>query len=233
MVKSSKKEKARTERTQELKYRVLVVDDHPIVLEGLTQLIDREPDLQVCCGAQNSASALQAAAEYSPHLAIVDLNLESSSGISLIESMASSFPHIPILVLSMYDECVYAERCLKTGARGYIMKQEPSRKMLDAIRKVLSGEVYLSENLRETMLARFIGKEPVSDASPVEMLSNRELEVYQLLGKGLKNQEIANILHISPKTVDTYIEHIKRKLNFRSLREMLLHSITFYNSTIK
>jgi DNA-binding NarL/FixJ family response regulator len=133
----------------------------------------------------------------------------------------------------MYEESVYAERCLKIGAKGYIMKQEPSRKMLEAIRKILNGEVYLSDGMREKILDRFVGNIAQPAGLPVEVLSNRELEVYQLPGKGMKKQDIADILHISPQTVDTYIEHIKRKLNFGSLREMLLHSIKFYNSAIK
>jgi DNA-binding NarL/FixJ family response regulator len=215
------------------KRRVIVVDDHPIVREGLEQLISREADLDVCCSAENAAEALQDIEKCSPDIAIIDLNLEESSGITLIENLSYSYPDLPILVLSMYDESVYAERCLKIGAKGYIMKQEPSRKMLEAIRMVLNGEVYVSDSLKEQILDKFVRNVDQPVSSPVEVLSTRELEVYQLIGKGMKKQDIADILHISPKTVDTYIEHIKRKLNFGSLREMLLHSINFYNAAIK
>lgn len=233
MVKNRKQKLVQPEGRKELKCRVFVVDDHPIVREGLAQLIDRETELHVCCSAENATDALQTVTKCNPHIAIVDLNLESSSGITLIENLSHSFPDLPVLVLSMYDESIYAERCLKLGAKGYIMKQEPSKKMIEAIRKILQGEVYLSDNMREKILNRFVGNIAQPTGSPVEVLSTRELEVFQLLGKGMKKQDIADMLHISPKTVDTYIEHIKRKMNFSSLREMLLHSIKFYNSAIK
>ena len=140
---------------------------------------------------------------------------------------------IPILVLSMHDEAIYAERCLKAGASGYIMKQEPSDKMLSAIRKVLDGKMYISSNMEKKFLSKMLSNQKVGFTSAVDVLSNRELEVYQLFGKGMKKREIADCLNLSVKTIETYVENIKKKMNFSTTHEITMHSIRFLNDSMK
>jgi DNA-binding NarL/FixJ family response regulator len=212
-------------KDKRLKNRVFIVDDHPIVRQGLTQLINEEDDLTVCGDAGDITHALQAVAECQPDIVIVDLTLQDGSGIRLVEDLLFSRPGLLILVLSMHDESIYAERCLKAGAKGYIMKQDPPEKVLFAIKKVLNGQIYVSKDLEEIFLNRFISSEFKSYTSPVERLSNRELEVFHLIGQGLKTLEIADKLNLSVKTIETYIEHIKKKMNFRDFRELFMHAV--------
>lgn len=213
------------------KHRVFIVDDHPIVREGLTELINRQKDLTVCGNAGNIPHALQAIADCRPDIALVDLTLEGGSGIRLVENLMYSDAGLSILVLSMHDESLYAKRCLKAGARGYIMKQEPPEKLLLAIRTVLKGEVYVSEELRKKLLSKIFTDKSDNYNSPVEILSTREMEVYQLLGRGFKKREIAANLILSVKTVENYIEHIKKKMHFKDAHELLMHAVTFIKDT--
>ncbi|MBI5408783.1 MAG: response regulator transcription factor [Nitrospirae bacterium] len=207
------------------KKNVFIVDDHAILREGLSRLINSEEDLTVCGEADNASDALQVIANCKPDIILVDLTLGDGSGIRLIENLMYSHPGLPTLVLSMHDESAYAERCLKAGARGYIMKQESSRELLSAIRKVLGGEIYVSDKLNVKLLHKFV-KDKFEDVdSPTKPLSNRELEVYQLLGQGLKKHEIADKLNLSVKTVETYIEHIKIKLQLKGTHEVLMHAV--------
>ena len=207
--------------------RVFLVDDHPIVRDGLTLLINREKDLMVCGVAGDVLHALHAIKSSAPDILIVDLTLEHGSGIRLIEESMHSQKNLPILVLSMHDEAVYAERCLKAGARGYIMKEESPEKTLSAIRSVLSGGVYLSDNLGKKILHEFVTGKTGGFKSPVEVLSNRELEVYQLFGKGLRKGEIAEQLNLSVKTIENNIKHIMKKLNLKGSREIVVHAARF------
>ncbi|MDH4028715.1 MAG: response regulator transcription factor, partial [Nitrospirota bacterium] len=202
----------RSSEGNKLKQRVFIVDDHAIVRDGLAQLINREKDLAVCGGAGNIPDAQQAVAECRPDAVIVDLTLEDGNGIRLIEHLACSFKDIAILVFSMHDESVYAERCLKAGARGYIMKQESPGEIISALRKVLSGKIYLSGSLSEKYLDRLVSRKGGVPVSSVELLSNRELEIYQLIGQGMKKREISEKLNLSVKTVENYMEHIKKKM---------------------
>lgn len=207
------------------KKKVFIVDDHCILREGLSHLINSEDDLVVYGEADNISDALQAIAVCNPDIVIVDITLGDGSGIRLIENLVYSHPGLPILVLSMHDESTYAERCLKTGASGYIMKQESSKKLLSAIRKVLNGEIYVSDKLNVKLLHKFVKNKFESLNFPTELLSNRELEVYQLIGQGVKKHEIAERLNLSVKTVETYIEHIKIKLQLKGTHDVLMHAV--------
>jgi DNA-binding NarL/FixJ family response regulator len=207
------------------KKKVFIVDDHAILREGLSQFINSEEDLMVCGETDNVSNALQAVADSKPDIVIIDITLEDGSGIRLTENLMYSHPGLLILVLSMHDEAEYAERCLKAGAQGYIMKQEPSKKLISAIRQVLNGEIYVSDKLNVKLLHKFVKNKFESFDSSTKPLSNRELEVYHLLGQGLKKHKIAEQLNISVKTVETYIEHIKIKLQLKSTHDVLMHAV--------
>ncbi len=211
--------------TKKSKNKVLVVDDHPIVRQGLTQLINQESDFVVCGDAGDIPQALSAIEECKPDIIIVDISLGHTSGIRLIEDLSHNYPELSILALSMHDESIYAERCLKAGAKGYIMKQEPPEKVVSALRKILEGDIYISDKLGTKLLNKFVTKRADSSGSPVELLSNRELEVFQLVGQGLKTRKIAEELNLSVKTVETYIDHIKKKMSFDDSRDLFLHAV--------
>lgn len=210
---------------QAQKKRVFIVDDHCVLREGLAHLINSEDDLVVCGEADNIADALRSVPVSSPDIVIVDITLGDGSGIRLIENLLHTHPAIPVLVLSMHDESEYAERCLKAGARGYIMKQESSSRLLSAIRKIMKGEIYVSDKLTSNLLHRFAGNRFEGVDSPTKLLSNRELEVYQFIGQGLKKNEIADRLNLSVKTVETYVEHIKIKLQLKDTHDVLVHAV--------
>jgi DNA-binding NarL/FixJ family response regulator len=206
-------------------HKVFIVDDHSILREGLSELISREKDFTVCGEAGNISDALRAIADCEPDIVIVDLALEDGSGIRLIENLVYSHTDLSILVLSMHDESIYAERCLKAGAKGYIMKHEPSGKLISALRKVLKGEVYVSEKLGTRLLNKLAANRNEISNSAFDCLSNREMEIYQLIGNGLKKQEAAEKLNLSVRTVETYIEHIKKKMNFKDIHEFVMHAV--------
>lgn len=211
------------------KKNVFIVDDHAILREGLSRLINSEEDLTVCGEADNASDALQAITNCKPDVVLVDITLGDGSGIRLIENLMYSHHGLPVLVLSMHDESAYAERCLKAGAKGYIMKQESSRELLSAIRKVLGGGIYVSDKLNVKLLHKLVKDKFEDFDSPTRPLSNRELEVYQLIGQGMKKHEIADRLNLSVKTVDTYIEHIKIKLQLKDTHEVLMHAVKYAN----
>jgi DNA-binding NarL/FixJ family response regulator len=211
--------------TMKIKSKVLIVDDHPIVRQGLIQLINQEKDFVICGDAGDIPSAKEAIAKNSPDIVLIDIALGQASGIRLIEDVVHQYPEILVIALSMHDESVYGERCLKAGARGYIMKQEEPENVIEALKKVIGGEVYISENLRDFFLNKFINKKHQSGGSSISSLSNRELEVFQLFGQGLKTQQIAAELHLSVKTIETHVEHIKRKMNFNNLHELTTNAI--------
>ena len=201
--------------------RILLVDDHPIVRQGLAQLINQEKDLEVCGEAVDRAEALAAIKQQPPSLAVVDLSLRSSDGLDLIKDIREQAPGLPVLVLSMHDESVYAERALRAGARGYIMKQEALEKVLQAIHRILAGDIYLSEKMQMRLLRAVTSVHGDAGASPVARLSDRELEVFQLTGQGLGTREIAGRLGLSIKTVESHYARIKQKLNLRNATEVL------------
>ena len=204
--------------------RIIIIDDHPIVRERLGELINQEPDLCVCGEAEDGQSALETIERTVPDLALVDISLKDTYGIELVKEIKNRYPKLKTLVLSMHDESLYAERALRAGARGYVTKQEASKKVIGAIRQVLGGGIYVSEKMAATMLWRVAGQ-PTSDGSVADRLSDRELEVFQLLGEGLAVREIATRLHLSVKTVEAHRTHIKEKLNIKTSPELLRYAI--------
>ncbi len=195
--------------------RVLIVDDHPLMRLGLRQFLTQEPDLAVCGEAANATEALAAVERSRPDLLLLDLSLTGRSGLDLLKDLRVRFPRTPVLVHSVHDELIFAERALRAGARGYLMKQESGSQLVAAVRQVLRGEIYLSERLRAPA-AKTAGRRPPAGQTPIARLTAREFEVFQLIGRGSNNQEIARQLHISIKTVEAHREHIKRKLSLDS-----------------
>jgi DNA-binding NarL/FixJ family response regulator len=201
------------------------VDDHPIVRQGLGLLINREPDLVVCGEAEDAPSALQRMASAQPDLMVIDISLDGPDGLELLKTIRLKEPILPVLILSMHEESTYAERSLRAGANGYIMKQEATERVLVAIRRILEGKVYLSERLTNKMLEQFVHGAGASNNNPLTTLSDRELEVYRLIGAGHGTRQIADELHVSVKTVESYQAHIKEKLSLRNARELVQHAI--------
>jgi DNA-binding NarL/FixJ family response regulator len=197
------------------KSSVILVDDHPVVREGLARVIEQEVDLEVCDQAKDANEALQKIESSQPDIAVIDVTLDGSHGIELVKDLKIRFPNLPILMLSMHDESLYAERSLRAGAKGYIMKQQPPQELVKAIRRVLQGEVYLSEAMTRQMLYKIAGESKVRGSSPSEVLSDREFEVFELIGQVRSTSQIATLLHLSVKTVQTHREHIKQKLSLK------------------
>jgi len=202
--------------TQKAKTRILIVDDHPIVREGLAQHINRQADLAVCAEAGTASEALQAIAKSQPDLAIVDLSLEGRSGLELIRDARDRYPKLLVLVLSIHDEPAYARRALQLGARGYIAKHEATENVIRAIHQVLAGEIYLAEGLASKLLRTVVGGYPDAEGGIVETLSDRELEVFELIGKALATRQIAEKLHVSVKTIEAHRASIKEKLQLEN-----------------
>jgi DNA-binding NarL/FixJ family response regulator len=210
------------------KANVFIVDDHPLVREWLTNLIHQQPDFLVCGEAEEAAAALQAIITIKPDVAIVDISLKEGSGIELIKNIKAHCPAVAVIVLSMHDESLYAERAIRAGARGYIMKRETTKKIIEAIRTVLGGKLYVSEWLTALFAKKFLDGHLPTDGSPIEQLSDRELEVFQLLGQGYETRQVAESLHISMKTVQTYCARIKEKLKLASALELLREAIRWH-----
>ena len=205
--------------------RVLIVDDHPMMRQGLAQLIDNEPDLKVGAEADNAGQALNLMTEQKLDLVLLDISLPDKNGLELIKDIHAIKPELPILIVSMHDEALYAERVLRAGARGYIMKQEGGKKLLQAIRQVLSGQIYVSEKMSAKILEIFSGRRSVSTTSPVERLSDREFEVFQLIGQGRGTKEIAQHLNLSVKTVEVHRAKIKEKLNVQTATDLVRYAV--------
>lgn len=210
--------------------RLLIVDDHPMMRNGLAQLIDNEGDLKVLAQADNAGQALNAVAKHKFDLALVDISLPDKNGLELIKDIRALHPGLPILVVSMHDEMIYAERVLRAGARGYIMKQEGGQKFLQAIRQVLAGQVYVSEKMSARILENFSGHQPGAAESPVRRLSDREFEVFQLIGQGVSTSEIAVRLHLSVKTVEVHRANIKQKLGLGTATELVRYAVRWLDS---
>ena len=210
---------------------IFIVDDHPLVREGLTNLINGQSDLIVCGEAEDSPGAVAGIAKTRPDVALIDISLKNESGLELVKNLDNQFPLVALIVLSMHDEALYAERALRAGARGYVMKRETSKSVLTCIRRVLDGGVYVSERVVNRMAHRLSQSPRTAEASPVEMLSDRELEIFRLLGQGRTTSEIAEDLHLSLKTVQAYCARAKEKFGVTSLGELLRAAIRWEDAT--
>ena len=207
------------------KSRVFIVDDHPLVREGLTNLINAQDDVMVCGEAKDSSEAIDGIAKERPEVAVIDISLANESGLELIKNLVRQFPQVALIVLSMHDEALYAERALRAGARGYVMKHETSKSVLASIRQVLGGGLYVSERIANRIALRLTSSRRPVASSPVERLSDRELEIFRLLGQGRSPSEIARDLNLSLKTVQAYCARAKEKFGITSLTELLRAAI--------
>jgi DNA-binding NarL/FixJ family response regulator len=205
--------------------RVLIVDDHPMMRQGLAQLIDNELDLKVVAEADTAGQGLDIVVKQKLDLAVLDISLPDKNGLELIKDVRSVNPELAILIVSMHDEALYAERVLRAGARGYIMKQEGGKKLLQAIRQVLSGQIYVSEKMSARILETFSGHRPEQSSSPVARLSDREFEVFQLIGQGKGTKEIAQHLNLSVKTVEVHRAKIKEKLSLLTATDLVRYAV--------
>jgi DNA-binding NarL/FixJ family response regulator len=212
------------------KLKVLLVDDHPITRQGMKALVNQQPNLDVCGEADNAAYAIELVGRLQPDLAIVDIALKTTNGIELTKNIKVHAPNLPVLIVSMHDEGLYAERALRAGAMGYLMKQEASEKIIAAIQRLLQGEIYLSDKIKEKMLHRFVNKKGEGMVFSIDTLSDREMEVFQLIGNGYSTRQIAQKLNLSSKTIDSYREHLKLKLNLESGAELVRHAIQWARS---
>jgi DNA-binding NarL/FixJ family response regulator len=206
--------------TNDRRARILLVDDHPIVRRGLEQLIDQEPDLVVAAEASTAEEAMSALERGDIDLAVIDVSLQGVSGIELVKQLRGIYPNLMVLMLSMYDEMFYAERALRAGAQGYIMKQRATSDIVGAIRTVLEGDLYVSRELSEMLLRRMVAKPKEPDMLATKQLSDREIEVLQLIGNGVPTREIATRLNLSIKTIESYRANIKRKLQLQNASEL-------------
>jgi DNA-binding NarL/FixJ family response regulator len=209
------------------KKRILIVDDHPVVRQGLMRLINEEDDLEVCGEAENSQQALGMLSSCKPDVAVLDLSLGSESGLELIKAIHARASGLPIIVLSMHDESIYAERALRAGASGYVMKHEDFDSILGGIRHVLKGEICVSDRIAKRIINSYVKGGAESDGSPADALTDRELEVFTLMGRGMATRQIAEALHLSAKTVETYREKIKAKLGLSNAVELMQHAFAW------
>ena len=206
------------------KTQILIVEDHPLLRAGLVQLIRSEPDLDVCCEAASAEDGWEAVISGIADFVITDITLPGKSGMELLKDIRATRPELPVLVMSMHDEALYAERVLQAGGGGYLMKNEGSDKVLLAIRRVLKGKIYLSEGMNDRIVERCSGRNASPDSHGPESFSDRELEVYQLIGKGTSTKRISELLHVSTKTVDTHRANLKMKLNLKTTQELICHA---------
>ena len=208
-----------------LKRRVLIIDDHLVVRQGLKHLIDREDDLLTCGDVADARKGLDAIHGLNPDVVLVDISLPGMNGIEFIKNVKASHPDLPIVVFSMHDESLYAERALRAGALGYVMKKADSEEMIAALRKALLGEIHTSGAIGGTLLHRLLGRQRPGNGAPVSRLSDRELEVFEMIGHGRTSREIAGALKLSIKTVDTHRMHVKEKLGLRTAIELVQHAV--------
>ncbi|MBI1373111.1 MAG: response regulator [Phycisphaera sp.] len=205
--------------------RITIADDHAIVRQGLRHLIEDEGDIEICADVESPDEALDAIKQFNPDVAVMDLTFEGVSGFGALRDIKTRHPNVHILVLSMHDEGYYAERCLRNGAAGYIMKQEAPDQIIKAIRKVARGQIYLSERMASRLLDTFLGRDADSMGSPVESLTDRELQVFELLGQGLGSRKVAERLHLSIKTIESHRANIMAKLKIADANELIKHAV--------
>ena len=217
-------------RNKNSRKHILIVDDHPMMRTGLAQLIDNEPGLKVTAEADNACQAIDAVNKQKFDLALLDISLPDKNGLELIKDLRALKPELPILVVSMHDESFYAERVLRAGGRGYIMKQEGGKKFLAAIQQVLAGQIYVSEKMSERILEAYTGRETNTSGSPVRKLSDREFEVFQFISQGLSTRAIAEHLHLSMKTVEVHRANIKEKLELKTATDLVRYAVRWLDS---
>lgn len=227
---ASKRPQAPAPVARKAKYRVLLVDDHPILRKGLAELINQEADLMVCGEAEEAPKAFEAVGVLNPDVALVDISLKGGNGLELIKNIKARYPDLPLLVLSMHDETLYAERALRAGSLGYIMKEEAIEKVLTAIRHVIAGEIFLSDRMKGRLLNQLVGGRIKQGSSSIDSLSDRELEVFRLIGEGRGTRQIAEELRLSVRTVEAYREYIKDKLNLKNGTELVQHAFQYVHS---
>jgi DNA-binding NarL/FixJ family response regulator len=212
------------------KYEIFIVDDHAVVRQGLKTLINQEADMFVCGEAEDGPSALRKLSDTQPDLTIVDISLTSMSGLDVIKAMKIKYPSMPILVFSMHDETIFAKRALRAGASGYTMKSEPAGVLIEAVRKLLKGKVYLSEEMAEQLFHQIIKGKGESNEDIVKSLSDREFDVFRLIGKGFGSRQIAQRFNLSVKTIDAVRESIKHKLGLKSASELVPYAIEYIHT---
>jgi DNA-binding NarL/FixJ family response regulator len=213
-----------------MRKKVLLVDDHPIVRHGLKQLIDQEDDLIVCAEAGDTHTAFEKVNSHKPDVVIVDIHLGGTNGIDLIKNIRSQIGDLPVLVISLHEESLFAERALKAGANGYIMKRELTDQIMFALRKVLKGEMYVSDTILSKILHKVSGSSLNDSASDMDILSDRELDVFRLIGQGYTTRQIAEQLHLSIKTIETYRTRVKDKLNLQNTNELLMKAFEWVHN---
>ena len=211
--------------------QLMIVDDHPVVRQGLRTMVDAEHDLQVCGEAEGMSDAMQMYFDHKPQMLVVDLSLENGSGLELIKELIAIDENLKILVCSMHDEELFAERALHAGAKGYINKQEATEQLITAIRQIVAGRVFLSQRMTERMITQQVGSGNGTPEFSIDALSDRELEVFEQIGHGITTRQIAEKLHLSPKTVETYRENIKHKLNLSNATELTQHAVRWVLET--
>jgi len=207
------------------KASIYIIDDHPLLVQGLTDLINAQPDMKVTGTTPEWTVALSQFQKEKPDVVILDITLKNANGVEVLKNLRVHFPDLKVLMLSMHDESLYAMRALKAGAQGYIMKAAATEKVIVAVRQILSGELYLSEEMSRRAMATLVGRKKETGGSPLEDLSDRELEVFTLIGEGLTTRQIADKLHLSVKTIETHRAHIKEKLNLKNSTELVQHAI--------
>jgi DNA-binding NarL/FixJ family response regulator len=212
------------------KSRIFIVDDHTMFREGLRQLIEHDPSLTVCGDAADAATAVEGIRQSNPDVVIVDITLADSSGLDLVKNLRNDYEDLPVLVVSMHEESLYAERALRAGAMGYVMKNEPAKTVTAAIHSVLRGEMYLSQKMSSSVISKFMRGETEVSMSPLEMLSDRELEVFRMLGQGKGTRQIAQDLELSIPTIQSFRNRIKEKLHLKTAPELVLHAINWVQS---
>lgn len=215
------------------KVRVFLVDDHPLMRQGVAQLINAQSDLEVCGEAEDAPSALKGIEATQPDAAIIDISLRGTNGIELIKNLRALYKFLPILVLSMHDEGVYAQRVLRAGALGYVMKQEAAEKVVAALRRIMSGEIYVNETVGSQMLHQALTGRGKPNSSPIDRLSDRELEVIQAIGEGKPTRQIARDLNVSVKTIESHRAHIKDKMGLKNASELVKFSVQWVENEMK
>ena len=212
--------------------RIYIVDDHPLVRHGLSQIVANEADMEICGEAEDSPAAIRGVGEANPDAIIVDISLKGANGLELIKNLKAIHEDIPILVFSMHDETIYAQRALRAGAKAYVMKKESLSKVVDAIRKIIQGEIYVSPSVADQVLYQIVNGLGDVSTSPVDRLTDRELEVVQLVGRGLSSREVAESLHLSVKTIESHRAHVKEKLGLRNATELVQFSVQWVDQQV-